>query len=601
MTALVLLLFRPVLRCGFVNYDDDIYVTANPHVQQGLTALNFAWSFRTETADNWHPLTWLSLMLDAQWSGRQAFGFHLTNLLFHVANAVLLFLILYQMTGARWRSALVAALFALHPLHVESVAWVAERKDVLSGWFFMLTLLAYARYARVMPIHKGRMETAPSNAHSSSGIRHFRSPYYWLAVFFFACGLMSKPMLVTLPFVLLLLDFWPLQRFHRSTLRRLVLEKLPFFVLTAISCIITFIAQKKGEAIQTLAAFPPEARFENALVSYARYLAKSFWPVNLAVPYPYSSHWPAWEFLLAGLLIVGISVASLVYARKFPYVFTGWFWFLGMLVPVIGLVQVGMQSMADRYTYLPLIGVCIAVVWGAGEWGVRLHVPKAAAGIISVSVVVACSILTAKQIGYWQDSGTLFRHAIAMTSNNAEAYEHLGNYYLRDAGRVSDAIECYRQAVKIAPDRISAHVNLGSALLLERKTDDAAEEFKTALRLDPQNPEAHCDLGYIFASKGEFGGAIANYNRAIQLKPEFASAYNNRGLAFAAKGEWDKAVSDYREAIRLEPGRLSTRLYLADALFHAGKRDEAAQECRDLLKLDPNNAQARKLMNEMMR
>ena len=594
----ILLVFWPVARCGFLNYDDDGYVTDNAHVRTGLSVGNVLWAFGAGETGNWHPITWLSLMWDAQMYGLVPYGFHLTNLVLHIANTLLLFLVLKKLAGRPWPAAMVAALFGLHPLHVESVAWISERKDVLSALFFMLTLLCYARYVS---------STVHSPRSTVGGVHHSRfTIHYLLALLFFALGLMSKPMLVTVPFVLLLLDFWPLTRVQGSEFKvqswgRLVREKIPFFVLSAASCVITFIVQKKGDAVQSLALFPMSMRVENAILSYGRYLGKVFWPVDLAMPYPYPVQIPSAAMWMTLALLAGVSGWALYHARRFPFLFTGWMWFLGMLVPVIGLVQVGAQAMADRYTYLPLIGFFIAVVFGLDAFIRGLRVPQALVIALAGAVLTVLSARTRTQIGYWQDSETLFRRAIAVTRDNAEAYEHLGTYHLRIRNDLTNARDCYQRAVGIAPGRISARVNLGSALLLAGDGDGAAEQFEAVLRMAPGDADANCDLGYLFAARGQFDQAIACYDAAIQSRPDFSSAYHDRGLAFAAKGQWDNAVRDYREAIRLDPAHVSTHVHLGTALAQQGNTDAAAREFAEALRLDPGNPEAQRQLESLQR
>lgn len=592
LAFITLFIFWRVAHCDFLNYDDDGYVTANSHVRQGLNIANVIWAFHTFETANWHPFTWLSLMLNAQLFGDNAAGFHLVNLFIHAANVVLLFFTLRQLTGAQWRSAFVAALFGWHPLHVESVAWISERKDVLSGLFFMLALLAYARFAYLSKINPPQ---------SNSGATKKTKLFYALTLVAFICGLMSKPMLVTLPFVLLLLDFWPLQRISPSTIRRIVFEKTPFFILSAMSCVVTFAAQKQGKAVQTLAAFPINSRIENAAFSYWRYLAKTFWPANLAVPYPYSSHWPIIEISFAVLLIIGVSIASVFFLRKFPFFFTGWFWFMGMLIPVIGLVQVGQQSMADRYIYLPIIGIFIAVIWGTNEIIVRWKFLKSAAAVVAILILLALATQARRQISCWQNSETLFQHAIAVTKNNAEAYDHLGTYYLRTQNNVAAAADCFQKAVVFAPNRISGRINLGSIYLLQGKPDEAGQQFTEALRIDSVNADANCDLGFLLASRKQYDEAIAHYDKAIQTKPDFASAFHNRGLAFAAENNWTNAVRDYRAAIRFDPTHASTHTHLGIALLHESQTNEAAKEFNRALQLNPNDAEAAQQLQSLQK
>lgn len=580
----VLLVFWPLFHCDFLNYDDDGYVTANLHVTSGLNANNLAWAFCTFDTANWHPLTWLSLMFDAKFFGNSSSAFHLTNLFLHVINMVLLFFILIQLTRMRWASAFVAALFGLHPLHVESVAWISERKDVLSGFFFMLTLLAYAQFAQKLKTGNPKSKI-----------------FYTLALLSFVLGLMSKPMLVTLPFVLLLLDYWPLRRFACSTIKRLVVEKVPFFALSIASGIVTFIAQKYGEAVQTLATFPVNIRIENAADAYVRYLGKCLYPHRLAVFYPYQSQWSFAMVISASALLVVFSLTVVLWSKKFPFIFVGWFWFLGMLIPVIGLVQVGQQSIADRYTYLPLIGIFIAVAWGIDEIARRWNLPKEILAVGAVVILIACAIQTRRQVSYWQNSETLFQHAIAVTKDNAEAWDHLGTYYLHDQNRVTDAANCFQHAVALAPNRISGRVNLGSIYLLQGKLDEAEQQLAEALRIDPSNPDANCDLGFIFASHGKWDDAIAHYNMAIQKKPDFASAFHNRGLAFAAENNWTNAIQDYRSAIQFDPNHASTHKHLGIALTHISQTNEAITELNRAIQLNPNDTEAAQQLESLQK
>lgn len=597
LSLATLCVFWPAIHCDFINYDDNIYVTANSHVKQGLTQPGLAWAFHTTTTGNWHPLTWLSLMANAQITGSNAAGFHLVNLLLHIINTLLLFLLLKRLTTELWQSAFVATLFALHPLHVESVAWIAERKDVLSAFFFMLTILAYARFAQNQSRRKVQATRIGKETQTVGSL--FRVPDYWLALSFFALGLMSKPMLVTLPFVLLLLDFWPLHRFNliRSA-RGLVAEKIPFFILSVMSCAVTFAVQKAGENIQTLATFSVGTRLENAAVSCARYIEKTFLPVNLAVPYPYPSHWPLIEVALAVTLVVVISWLSLQFARQYPFLTTGWFWFLGMLVPVVGLIQVGTQSMADRYTYLPLIGLLIVFAWGGDEIRKRFGLSKLVTGIFSGLVISACALLTIKQLGYWQNSETLFNHAVSVTQNNTVAYEHLGNYFVANK-RFNQAADAYEKAIQINPAFIPAQFDLGSLYLLTGETDKAAGQFEKVLRLSPDSAEAYSNLGYICAAGGNNEKAIAYYDKAIQFKPDFATAYLNRGLVFASEGQWDEAVQNYRKALQFDPTHASTHRDLGNALAHQGIRVESIKEYHEALTLKPDDPAALQQLHEL--
>jgi tetratricopeptide (TPR) repeat protein len=516
LAVITLAVFWPVTNCDFINFDDNNYVFANSKVQGGLTLDSVVWAFTTqETGNYWHPLTWLSLMLDTDlFRGmfeNSATGPHLINLLLHVANTVLLFLVLRELTSAHWRSAFVAALFALHPLHVESVAWISERKDVLSTFFWLLALLAYGHYAGAL---KARMPRA----------RFF----YRGALLCFALGLMSKPMLVTLPFVLLLLDYWPLKRFpdfrfDAAIFLRLVQEKVPFFVLSAISCVITITVQRHYGAIRSLMVLPMGARVENAFVSYVRYLGKAFWPADLAVLYPYPGHWPLALVAFAVALVAGLTVAALWLGRFQPFLVTGWFWFLGTLVPVLGLIQVGRQSMADRYNYVPLIGVFIILSWGATALAARWRVPTVATVAAAILVLGACATRTADQIRYWQNSGTLFRRAIALTQNNYLAHDNLG-IYLFTTGNEEAAIAEFRRALQINPKDPDTLNCLGAAMATRHQYAEANQYLQRLVQIHPGDPAAHFNYGAVLAEQEKWKEAAAEFSEALRLKPDFVTA-----------------------------------------------------------------------------
>jgi hypothetical protein len=522
LAMVVLALYWPATKFQFVNYDDLDYFVKNPHVQGGLGWKGLLWALGSGDMSNWHPLTWLSLMLDVTLFGSgEPAGPHFTNILFHAVNSALLFWLLRRLTGAHWRSAFVAGLFALHPLNVESVAWVSERKNVLSTFFWLLTLLAYVRYAQ------GR-----SNAERrASSVRGDGSPLdYYLALFFFALGLMSKPMLVTLPFVLLLLDYWPLGRFEHSTVNpqpsaiwRLAWEKAPFFLLSAVSCVVTFLVQQQGKAVQSIGRYPIGGRIENALVSYCRYLGKTFWPENLTIFYPHPGHWPLVLVVLAAAFVLAASLAGLCWGKRFPYFITGWFWFLGTLIPVIGLVQVGPQAMADRYAYVPLIGIFIIISWGAAEVFARWKLPKMIIAIMAGLVLTACASRTRDQLGCWQNDGALFRHAIAVTPNYLKGYLTLGNYY-ENQGFLNEAMDNYHTAIRIDPDNVAGHVKFGTILDQIGRTEEAVSEFREAVRLDPHGPEVRYNLGCELFRLGRRNEAIEQFKEALRLKPDFAIA-----------------------------------------------------------------------------
>jgi tetratricopeptide (TPR) repeat protein len=569
--------FGQTLWYGFVNYDDDKYVYENPVVERGLTLDGIRWSFTHTVAENWHPLTVMSLMLDTDFYGANPGGYHLTNVVLHTAAVILLFLVLKEMTGALWPSAFVAAVFAIHPLRVESVAWIAERKDVLSGVFFMLTLLCYVKAVKWQVT---ATETGPASSSSSSRFTLHASRYYWLAVVFFALGLMSKPMLVTLPFVLLLLDYWPLQRFNTSTLQRLLGQKIPFFVLSAAACVVALATQ---QAI--IGKSPLAFRVENALISYVTYLAQMFWPHGLAVLYPYPTHaLPPAEVAGAGALLALISAAVFLWRDRRPWLLVGWLWYLVMLLPVIGLVQVGQQAHADRYTYLPQIGLFILLAWGAVDvsrgWRWQRPVLRTAAGLALAGLMVAACIQTA----HWKDGVSLWTHTLACTSANETAHNNLG-LALADQGQLDDAIQHYEIALKLKPDYADAQNNLGNALVTQGKPADAIPHYQRALQINPHFAKAQCDLGVALASEDKGAEALAAFEHAVQLDPDFVDGQYNLGLALMMQERWPEALTHLQRAVQLKPDYAVARLNLGVALHHEGHPDEAIAEVQQAFNL----------------
>lgn len=503
LIALIALVFFPVSRFEFVNYDDPDYVSSNPRVQTGLSWENVRWAFTSGHASNWHPVTWLSHMLDSQFFGPNPGPAHLVSVAFHTINTVLLFLLLRRITGAHWRSALVAALFGLHPLRVESVAWISERKDVLSGLFLLLTLGAYCRYLESSVRSSGfRRPSVPDLAdrsitaspapiqdeleQRSSSLRWF---WYGLALACFALGLMSKPMLVTLPFCLLLLDYWPFKRFllEKNDAKKalaLIFEKTPFFLLAVGASVVTLLVQRSGGAVST--SLSVSGRIANALVSYVRYLGKTVWPSNLSVLYPHPGHWPAWQVGCAALILLVILVTVILLSSKRAYLPVGWFWFMGGLVPVIGLVQVGVQSMADRYTYLPSIGLLILIVWGINDVVDGWRLPRPAVGALSIVILMALAVLTERQLRFWHDSTALFQRAIEATSKNYLAYNNLG-FDLSKKGMFQEAKEDYRKSLAINPQYPDALNNMGFALAGEKKYAEALPYMRRLCASPPNN------------------------------------------------------------------------------------------------------------------
>ncbi|HZL42166.1 MAG TPA: tetratricopeptide repeat protein [Verrucomicrobiae bacterium] len=571
----VFIVFGQTVRHDFVNYDDEEYFSANPHILSGLNWTSIRWALATTYASNWHPLTWWSLMADVQFFGPGPFGPHLTNLLFHAANTLLVFLVLRRLTGASARSAIVAALFALHPLHVESVAWISERKDVLSAFFGLLTLLMYARYAQQQSRVESRESKAGTPSPRPSPVRRERETLdsrhstldYSLALVFFALGLMSKSMLVTLPFVMLLLDYWPLRRIpfspltslgrrseaktpHLSPLKPLLLEKLPFLALSAASSVITLYAQKN--AVQPLAHIAMDARAANAVDSYVLYLGKMFWPLNLAIPYPHPGYGNSALFFVSALVLAAITIAAIRLDRRFPFLITGWFWYLGMLIPVIGIIQVGMQAMADRYTYLPLIGIFIILVWTAAEALGSCRHGKIAASIATALCLAACGAQSIRQLQYWSNSEALFQHAIRVTTNNDIAHYNLGEFYLK-TNRLDEAVQNFRQAIKIRPDYDDALNNLGIALALEGHLDEALASVREAIRYEPGKADAYYNLGYVFVRQHKLDEAAAAFSEALRLKQDYPEAHNNLATVLLMQGHREAAIEHYRQALRWNP------------------------------------------------
>jgi protein O-mannosyl-transferase len=587
--------FGQTLTHEFVNYDDNEYVYENPMVARGLTFKGLVWAFTHVHSANWHPLTWLSHMLDCQLYGLNPGGHHLTNVLLHTATVIALFLVLRQMTGALWRSAFVAAVFAIHPLRVESVAWVAERKDVLSGLFFMLTIGAYVRYAR----------------------RPWSWGGYGLVMLLFAMGLMCKPMLVTLPVVLLLLDFWPLQR--KESPGKLVLEKLPLLALSAASCIVTILAQHR--VIQSVRSFSLPNRLGNALVTCLVYLGQMVWPTGLAVYYPYPPNGlPGWEIGLAVTILAGFSAFAWRKRRKQPWLWIGWVWYLIMLLPVMGIIQVGGQAHADRYTYLPEIGICVAVTWWLAEW----RVGRVVFGSLMAGVLAGLMVCAWRQTAYWQNSEILWKHTLACTTGGYLAHYNLGvaldkNEKLDEAivqyqaslqsnpdyaeahynlgldlfqkGKVNEAIAQYQEALQINPDYAEAHNNLGNAFFQMGKMEEAIAQEQEALRIKPDNAETHYNLGNTLLQTGKVDEAITQYQAALQIKPDFVEAHNNLGKVLLQEGRTEEAIAQLQTVLQINPAYTTARLNLGNILLQKGNAADAIVQYQKALQIEPDNPQ----------
>jgi tetratricopeptide (TPR) repeat protein len=586
LAAGTLAVYAPTWWYGALSIDDPVYVVDNVHVTTGLTPRNVVWSFTSIYDSNWIPLTWLSLMLDVDLYGGRASGFHVTNTLLHAACAVLLFLTLVRATGSDLRSAIVAALFALHPLHVESVAWIAERKDVLSIFFGMIALLAYVRYAT----GAGRINWA-------------------LAFVSLALSLMAKQTLVTLPFVFLLLDFWPLGRMRGApgsgsspeappragrpvSVGRLILEKIPFFGLSAVFSVVASFAQAHGGAV--VEALPLHLRLMNAVVVYVIYLGKTLVPINLSVFYPHPGFRLDWtQVVVPGVLLLALSGFALAKARRLPYLFVGWCWYLGTLVPMIGLLQIGGQQMADRYTYFPLIGIFLAVIWLVAEW---TPVGALRARVLPAGAVVVVAILSAisfHQVGYWRNSISLLAHATQIMPDHPTPHEYLAAAYLY-AELPEKAIPELETAIRLAPPYAVLQYKLASALDKVGRGDEAIEHYQAALALDEQSAKTHNDFAVLLMSRHQDAEARRHLERALQLDPDLANAHANLSLLCAKTHDYPRAIAEGERALALDPQQTDCYHYVAVALRGEGRFDEAIQRLQQLIKLAPDSQVARK-------
>jgi tetratricopeptide (TPR) repeat protein len=620
LIVVTLAVFWQVNQHDFINLDDNVYVTENSNIQSGITLDGLRWAFSTTYAEFWHPLTWLSLMLDYQLFGLNAGGYHLTNLILHIMSALLLFWLFNRMTGSIWRSAFVAALFALHPLHVESVAWIAERKDVLSAFFWMLTLCLYVYYTEKPVIKR-----------------------YLLVLLCFVCGLMSKTMVVTLPIVMILLDYWPLDRLgsqkkgnispsHDQKLPGTKImgiipswqlrEKIPFFIFSAFFSIITLYAQYNPSAQR----FSLGSRIANAPVSFVAYLGKTFWPQDLTVLYPFSDQLPVWQILGAALLIIVISIAVIAAVKRFPYLFVGWLWYAITLLPVIGIVQIGGgHSMADRYTYIPLIGIFIMLVWGIPSLIKSENMRRKIVFPAGIAVLGILTVLTWQQCGYWQNSIKLFNHALRITKNNYFAHSAFG-LALFDEGKIEEAIEHYNKALSITPDYAGVYSNRGNAYAKLGQYQRAINDYNETIRLKPDYSPVYINRGIAYAKLGQYQQAIADYNETIRLKPDYVEAYNgkgnaytklgryqlaieeynkairlnhryikaynNRGVAYAELGQQQRAIADYNEAISLKPDYVEAYFNRGNAYYELGQYQQALENYNEAIRLKPNYVQA---------
>ena len=572
LLALTFWAFLPGVDNDFVRFDDMDYVTSNYVVQRGLSWDGMVWAFSSTTVANWHPLTWLSHMLDCELFGLNPAGHHLTSILLHTLNTLLAFVVLRRLTSATWRSFLVAAFFGWHPLRVESVAWVAERKDVLSTLFWLLTLWAYAGYVRDQIARPARAKI-----------------HVGLALVMFASGLMAKQMVVTLPFVLLLLDFWPLTRWPQKKWSVLVLEKIPFFLLSASASAITFFVQREAGAMDV--ALPIAGRIGNAVIGYVRYLGKLFWPADLAFFYPHPQHWPPLLVALAGLGLLGISAIAGIRRHRTPSLLTGWLWFLGTLVPVIGLVQVGQQSIADRYTYIPSLGILMALVWGVGECATGRKWLMRAASFAAGIALLLCLLLTRQQTQHWKNAESLARHALAVTRDNHLAHDLLGEVF-EERGQNDDALRERWETLRLQPNYAPAHNNLGIALQKQNRLAEAIEQFQLALRLQPRYPAARYNLGVAFEKAGRPDDAVHEYERALALRPDYADAHYNLGLVLGRLGRLNEAITQFQETLRINPYAADAYNNLGVTFDRMGRPKEAISQYEQAIRVQPESARA---------
>jgi tetratricopeptide (TPR) repeat protein len=580
--------YEPVRHNGFISFDDNAYIVENSYVKSGFTLRNLVWAFTKTHAYNWHPLTWVSHMLDCQLYGLNPVGHHSTSLFFHVMNTLLLFLVFNRITGSVWPSAFVAALFALHPLHVESVAWASERKDVLAGFFWLVVMWSYARYVEGPTVKR-----------------------YLVVLIVFAFGLMAKQMLVTLPFVLLLLDYWPLGRLRikrRSfrgsapvaiSVRRCALEKVPLLILSTIAAVTVYAVQQLTGTVRSFAEYPLTWRIENALVAYTVYIGKMFWPCNLAIFYPHpGGDLPAWQITTAIFLLAIITIGVILKRKQCPYLTVGWLWYLGTLVPVIGLVQVGVQAYADRYTYIPLIGLFIAVAWGIPDIFSRLKNRETVLSLSAAVLLAVLGVMTWVQVGQWRSDIVLYKHATTVVQDNWWAHNNLGIAYYY-GGELDKASKHFAEALRIRPTFQGALSGMGAVLLAQGELDEAIKYLRDALQLKPNSPgeyvylaQAHTNLGVALAKKGRLDEAIKHHFEALRIMPNLPVAHSNLGIVLDQKGETEKAVEHFAEAVRLKPDYLNARIQLGHSLVKLGRIESAVDQYQKILQYKPNHPEA---------
>ncbi|MGO9148021.1 MAG: tetratricopeptide repeat protein [Desulfomonilia bacterium] len=583
LAGVIFFVYWQVTSFDFINFDDEIYIENNHSIEHGINFESIKWAFSSfGYASNWYPMTWISHMLDIQLFGMHPGMHHLTSVIFHILNTILLLIVLDKMTGSLWKSTVVAALFALHPLHVESVAWISERKDVLSTFFWMLTMLSYYWY-----------------------VQHRSSHRYIIVVLIYILGLLSKPMLVTLPFVLFLLDFWPLKRWgfdqslHTNTNEKgkihtdvwrsrrsfLIIEKIPLIMLALISSGVTFYTQRKFGAMIALADVQFGTRISNAITSYVIYLRNMIWPFNLSIVYPYPDAFNPLLVILHALLLLCISAFVLFSSRRYPYLVVGWLWYIGTLVPVIGIVQVGEQSMADRYTYIPLIGIFIMVVWGLVDLHGHFRYRKVALGVTSIIVLALLAWCAWVQVGFWNNSETIFRHALNITKNNYVVHRNLGEALLIH-GDNEGAIRQYQEYLCIKPNSIEVHTILGDTLLREGNLDEAIMQYLEVLRINPHKPEIFNNLGTAYLLKGNIKKAIKYFRESVHYKPDYATAMSNLKVAIAQLKLLD-LISNIQSSMKADPQNPTLHMRLGEIYHQQGEYDKAITQYQEAISIHP--------------
>lgn len=568
LLAMTFVVYGQIRHHDFFEYDDGAYVSGNPQIQNGVTAAGLRWALTTGHASNWHPLTWISHMIDCDLYGITPGKHHLTSLWIHMANVLFLFFLLRRLTSSPWPSAFVAAVFAVHPLGAESVAWLSERKNVLSTFFWFLTMWVYISYTE-----------RPSTGR------------YLLVAGSLALGLMSKPMLVTAPLVLLLIDYWPLRRFEARPAVELAREKIPLLGLSAVSSVITILVQR-GTAAADIESLPFAVRLVNAFVSYIKYIGLMVWPSGLAFFYPHPGHvLPFWQIAGSIAALLAGTWLALAAARKFPYVAVGWFWYVLTLIPVIGLVQVGRQAMADRYTYVPLIGLYILVAWGISDLTRKWEARKFGLGILGAAAILALMKCASAQAGHWRNSVAMYEHTVHVTNNNYLAHYNLGGAVFNQ-GNLDRAIHHFSEAVRIKPSYVRARLNLGRSLALQGKPDEAIAQYNEALRIEPDYADAHNNLGSVLARQGKLDEAIGHFSHVLKLAPNHLNALNNMGAAMLQKGNYAEAVAHYSRALAVDPNSAVVHYNLGLGLGRLGRYDEAVDQYTETLRLQPNYADA---------